>query len=162
MTRILVIAVALFWAGEASAAGGGLVEALMQTETTTAKQDDDVEEAVEEVFEDNPLIMNGDPVEVDVMDLFDGVDEDTQFRANSSDTSVVEVDVTPNPRVVHTPRGPGTATITVRGGNAMVSYDVTVFETAASAPALPLFAQGLLAAILLGIGTWRRHVRRRG
>ena len=109
------------------------------------------------------LQAGGEPVSVPVQQIFTGTTSGDAFRATSSDESVVTVTVTDNPRVVITPVGPGTATITVSasrpGRQAEIStrFDVTV--GAPGVPALPLVATGVLGMFLFGAGLYRRWRR---
>lgn len=109
------------------------------------------------------LQAGGEPVSVPVQQIFTGTTSGDAFRATSSDESVVTVTVTDNPRVVITPVGPGTATITVSasrpGRQAEIStrFDVTV--GAPGVPALPLVATGVLGMLLFGAGLYRRWRR---
>lgn len=104
----------------------------------------------------------GAAVSVPVEQLFTNTVSTDVFKAMSSDETVVTVTVT-NPRVVITPVGPGTATVTVSaqrpGGAAAIRtrFDVTV--GAPGVPALPLVATGLLGMILFGAGLYRRWRR---
>lgn len=110
------------------------------------------------------LQAGGEPVRVEVDQIFTGTAPGDVFQAESSDETVVTVEVTPNPGVIITPVGPGTATVTVSGsrpgGAAPVrtSFDVTV--GAPGVPALPLVATGLLGMLLFGVGVYRRWLRR--
>ena len=113
---------------------------------------------------DGGLQAGGEPVRVEVDQIFTGTAPGDVFQAESSDETVVTVEVTPNPGVIITPVGPGTATVTVSGsrpgGAAPVrtSFDVTV--GAPGVPALPLVATGLLGMLLFGVGVYRRWLRR--
>ena len=105
----------------------------------------------------------GAAVSVPVEQIFTNTAPTDVFRATSSDETVVTVTVTENPRVVITPVGPGTATVTVSaqrpGGPAAIrtSFDVTV--GAPGVPALPLVATGVLGMLLFGAGLYRRWRR---
>ena len=109
------------------------------------------------------LQAGGEPVRVEVTQIFTGTAPGDVFRATSSDETVATVTVTPNPGVIVTPVGPGTATITVSasrpGGAAEIRtrFDVTV--GAPGVPALPLAAAGLLGMLLFGAGLYRRWRR---
>lgn len=109
------------------------------------------------------LQAGGEPVSVPVQQIFTGTAPGDAFRATSSDESVVTVTVTDNPRVVITPVGPGTATITVsasrpgRQAEIRTRFDVTV--GAPGVPALPLVATGVLGMLLFGAGLYRRWRR---
>lgn len=109
------------------------------------------------------LQAGGEPVRVEVTQIFTGTAPGDVFRATSSDETVATVTVTPNPGVIVTPVGPGTATITVSasrpGGPAEIrsQFDVTV--GAPGVPALPLAAAGLLGMLLFGAGVYRRWRR---
>ena len=176
-----VVVVALF-AADVSAAGGGLFSAFMQQTTTSPKSADEVERAVAVAFAENPLNSDdGEPTDIDIEDLFDiqdGVEDvnSIEFNATSSRTDVVRVSILPNPHVRHVPVGPGTSEIrvvSVASDQPPVVYSVTVHgsrddndddndddDSPTETPALPLVAQGLLAALLLGIAGWRRRFRR--
>lgn len=110
------------------------------------------------------LQAGGEPVRVEVDQIFTGTTPGDVFKAESSDETVVTVEVTDNPGVIITPVGPGTATVTVSGqrpgGAAAIrtSFDVTV--GAPGVPALPLVATGLLGMFLFGAGVYRRWLRR--
>lgn len=109
------------------------------------------------------LQAGGEAVSVPVEQLFTNTVSTDVFKAMSSDETVVTVTVTDNPRVVITPVGPGTATVTVSaqrpGGAAAIRtrFDVTV--GAPGVPALPLVATGLLGMLLFGAGLYRRWRR---
>lgn len=110
------------------------------------------------------LQSGGEPVRVEVDQIFTGTAPGDVVKAESSDETVVTVEVPDNPGVIITPVGPGTATVTVSvqrpGGAAAIrtSFDVTV--GAPGVPALPLVATGLLGMLLFGAGVYRRWLRR--
>ncbi len=109
------------------------------------------------------LQAGGEPVRVEVTQIFTGTAPGDVFRATSSDETVVTVTVTPNPGVIITPVGPGTATVTVSasrpGGAAEIRTEFDVTVGAPGVPALPLAAAGLLGMLLFGAGLYRRWRR---
>ena len=109
------------------------------------------------------LQAGGEPVRVEVTQIFTGTAPGDVFRATSSNETVVTVTVTPNPGVIITPVGPGTATVTVSasrpGGAAEIRTEFDVTVGAPGVPALPLAAAGLLGMLLFGAGLYRRWRR---
>ena len=105
----------------------------------------------------------GAAVSVPVEQIFTNTAPGDIFKVTSSDETVATATLTDNPRVVITPVGPGTTTITVSaqrpGGPAAIraQFDVTV--GAPGVPALPLVATGLLGMLLFGAGLYRRWRR---
>lgn len=155
-----------------SGVSSALMTALLQVSTSTPPRPPASVQAVvvEEILEQTgspTLITGGSSVTLETTDLFDvppNLDEeqDVTYTASSSDPTVAIAEYR-NPVVV-TPVGPGVATITVvsQVGNntpVTVSFGVTVAETV-SVPALPLIGQGLLAALLIGLGVLFRRRRR--
>lgn len=167
----VVATIPALWVANVSANSNWLMAAMLQMSTSTpprppaAVQMVVVERIVEQTG--NPTLMTGGAsVTLETTDLFDVPpdvdDRDVVYMVSSSDPTVAIAEYR-NPVVV-TPVGPGVATITVTsqvGSNTPVSTSFTVAVAATMpVPALPLIGQGLLAALLLGLGVLLRRRRR--
>lgn len=166
-----VATIPALWVANVSANSNWLMGAVLQMSTSTpprppaAVQTVVVEKIVEQTG--SPTLMaGGASVALETTDLFDvppDVDDTAvTYTVMSSDPTVAIAEYR-NPVVV-IPVGPGVATITVTsriGSNtpASVSFSVAVADTM-PVPALPLIGQGLLAALLLGLGVLLRRRRR--
>lgn len=164
-------AIPVLWVANVSANSNALMTALLQVSTSTPPRPPAGVQAVvvEKILEQtgSPTLMaGGASVVLETTDLFDvppDVDDSAvTYTVTSSDPTVAVAEYR-NPVVV-TPVGPGMATISVTsqvGNNTptSVSFAVTVADTM-PVPALPLLGQGLLAALLLGLGVLLRRRRR--
>ena len=175
------------WAGAASTATSALMTALMQDPTSPVAPPPPAQERIRtrsaSVVQENVdraiaaavggagdggtggggLQAGGEAVSVPVEQIFTNTAPGDVFKVTSSDETVATATLTDNPRVVITPVGPGTTTITVSaqrpGGPAAIRarFDVTI--GAPGVPALPLVATGLLGMLLFGAGLYRRRRR---
>lgn len=160
------------WIADVSANSNGLMVAMLQMSTSTPpRPPSSVQAVVVEAIVDqtgSPTLMTGGmSVSLETTSLFDVPpdvdDQDVSYTASSSDPTVAIAEYR-NPVIV-TPVGPGVATITVSSQIAnntpvSTSFMITVADTV-PVPALPLIGQGLLAAILLGLGVLLRRRRHR-
>ena len=166
-----VVTISALSVANVSANSNWLMAAMLQMSTSTPPRPPASVQAivVEKIVEQTgsaTLMAGGASVALETTDLFDVPpdvdDSDVTYSVMSSDPTVAIAEYR-NPVVV-IPVGPGTATITVnsRIGNntpTSVSFSVTVADTM-PVPALPLIGQGLLAALLLGLGVLLRRRRR--
>ena len=164
-------AIPALWVADVSANSNAAMAAMLQMSTSTPPRPPSSVQAVvvERILEQtgSPTLMSGGAsVTLETTDLFDQPpdvdDQDVSYTASSSDPTVAIAEYR-NPVVV-TPVGPGVATISVTsqlGNNTPVvtSFTVMVADTM-TVPALPLIGQGLLAALLLGLGVLFRRRRR--
>lgn len=165
------VAIPVLWVADVSA-NSNLMVAMLQMSTSTPPRPPSSVQAVvvERILEQtgSPTLMaGGTSVTLETTDLFDVPpdvgDQDVEYTVTSSDPTVAIAEYR-NPVVV-TPVGPGVATISVAsqvGNNTPVTtaFTVMVADTM-TVPALPLIGQGLLAALLLGLGVLFRRRRRR-
>lgn len=172
MWLAVTAAIPVLWVADVSANSNALMAAMLQMSTSTPPRPPSSVQAVvvERILEQtgSPTLMaGGTSVTLETTDLFDVPpdvgDQDVEYAVTSSDPTVAIAEYR-NPVVV-TPVGPGVATISVSsqvGNNTPVttSFTVMVADTM-TVPALPLIGQGLLAALLLGLGVLFRRRRRR-
>lgn len=166
-----VATIAALSVANVSANSNWLMAAMLQISTSTPPRPPAgvqavVVERIQEQTGSPTLVAGGASVALETTDLFDVPpdvdDQAVSYTAMSSDPTVATAEYR-NPVVV-TPVGPGVATITVTsqvGNNTptSVSFTVAVADTT-PVPALPLIGQGLLAALLLGLGVLLRRRRR--